>query len=527
MTVSLQVLFDELSRMAELDPQAKATCRRQADEVRFATTDEVSQLVDALLKTVEVGVEGPTAGNSHHPDEALAATLAENLWRQGEAEPKPTWVGHLDQATVDKIVRLYRELDPVGDTRYGWLRLLAAERTPEALTRFAELVADDPPSGDTEVVLCFAPLLRPGRYNAAALFPRLLKALEHPHVAAVLLDLCNYLTRVGLVDDHPAAARVTQLAGLLGRLVAELQRLEENLDEWTGTTAERSARMAQSVALFVSLCDALARIGDTSVVGKLYQALEVAHRRLRTEAAAALARLGEAAGADVLVEMLAEPAVRGRALHYLEEIGSEDRIPDEYGSPVARAEGELALWLSQPTQLGVAPTSISLVDSRRLAWPGYVEPIDCYLFRYECRWPQGELAGVAVAGPVTYTLSADLADLSPDDIYASFAGWHAEHEEIYEIDADRLSGAQRHTAGRMLDVARQGGYQSIELVKLGYFFGEAEAVATARRGQISGAIIVDRQSVHWYPRGATSRPVGPSEAYYIHKGRKILRTFNP
>lgn len=527
MTASLTELFSDLRRYRELAVHAKDTCRRQAALVRFATADQVSNLVDVLLKTAEAGVQEQTPQQEHQLDDDLLAALAENLWRHREADSKPSWAGELDRTTIDKTGRLYRRLDRAGTARYRWLRLLAAERTPAALARFAELIVDEPPADDDEVVLCFAPLLRPGRYDPGVLFPRLLEALKYPHVAAVALDLCNYLARCGLVGSHPATARVKQLADLLGRLVAELQRLEENPVKWTGTPAERSARMGQSVSLFVALCDALALIGDPRVVGKLYQATKVAHRGLRTEAGAALARLGEAAGADVLVEMLAEPVVRNRALGYLEEVGRQDRIPDEYRSPVARAEGDLAFWLAQPTQLGIAPTSITLVDSQRIKWPGYVEPVDCYLFQYECGWSQEKLDGVAIAGPVTYTLSADLADLPPDDIYAAFAGWHAEHEEMYEIDADQLSDAQRETAEQMLDAARGQGYQDVELALLGYFFGEPEAVATARRGQVSGVVVIDRQRAHWYPQGTTRRPLGPTEAYYIYKGRRILGTFNP
>ena len=50
------------------------------------------------------------------------------------------------------------------------------------------------------------------------------------------------------------------------------------------------------VGLAVALCDALAQIGNKEAIGKLYQAMDLSHRRLRTEAAAALAKLGEEAG---------------------------------------------------------------------------------------------------------------------------------------------------------------------------------------------------------------------------------------
>src|SRR6185312_3349414 len=129
--------------------------------------------------------------------------------------------------------------------------------------------------------------------------------------------------------------------------------------------------------------DALALIGDKSAVGKLYQALRVGHRRLRTEAAAALARLGEAQGADELAQLAAEPIARLRVLAYTDELGLKEKIDPQYTTAVARAEAELCVWLAEPTQYGVPPTSCELFDCRRQHWPGFDDPVDCFLFQFQ------------------------------------------------------------------------------------------------------------------------------------------------
>ena len=127
--------------------------------------------------------------------------------------------------------------------------------------------------------------------------------MSHPSVAAPILDLCNYLTREGRVPQHPASTRKHEVLTLLGDLVQRLEKLAEN--EETEPAALRGPRtqVDDGVSLIVALCDACALVGDKEAVGKLHQAFELKHRRVRTEAAAALARLGEADGEKSLVAL--------------------------------------------------------------------------------------------------------------------------------------------------------------------------------------------------------------------------------
>jgi hypothetical protein len=285
-------------------------------------------------------------------------------------------------------------------------------------------------------------------------------------------------------------------------------------------------QVADAVALLVPLCDALALVGDTTIVDRLRKALVLSHRRLRTEVAGALARLGDEQGIEVLVQLTAEPVVRTIALAYLEGLGALPRVPQQYRTAVARAEGDLARWLAQPTRFGLPPGEIELFDACTQLWPGYEEPVDCFLFRYDYRLPQGEFSGVGMGAPATYSFYADLQDLSPSDIYAVYAGWSAEHEELTETPAANLSQAQ----SALWEEARQRlealGYEEIHLAKLGHFFSQDVPVAVARRGDQHGVLVADDQEVLWYPNRGSSRPLGPAEAYYLYKGRKILGAFN-
>jgi hypothetical protein len=313
-------------------------------------------------------------------------------------------------------------------------------------------------------------------------------------------------------------------------LAQSLSRLEEQPPGAGDSPHELSRRVAQGVALAVSLCDALALIGDRSVVGKLYQALEVRHRRLRTEAAAALARLGEEQGRAELVALAAEPTARLRVLAYANELGLADRIEPQYATPEARAEAELCVWLAEPTQYGVPPTACELFDHRKQQWPGFAAPVDCYLFRFQYVLTVDErersYSNIGIAGPLVHAFVADLGDLPPDDIYAAFAGWQAQHEEIREYDVARLSQSERLEMERLKRRLHDAGFSQIEPQRMGYFFGDKALVATASREGVDGVAIADFTDIVFFPTKHRRRPLGVEEAYAIYKGRRLLKAFN-
>jgi len=371
----------------------------------------------------------------------------------------------------------------------------------------------------------FAPLFQARDYDPASLFPRLFDGLSHISVAAVILDLANYVTRQRLVSLHPGTERRDELAALLGGIVGHLGRLESSPPE--GETAETlGKKVNEGVAMAVSLCDALALVGDKSVTGKLHQALSLGHRRLRTEAAAALAALGEEAGVEALVALAAEPVTRLRVLAYAEELGVLDKVGEEYLTAEARAEAEMTLWLAEPSQIGIPPTKCELVDRRNQHWPGYDDRVECYLFRFTYDLGQVNFSNIGIAGPLTHAFGADLCDLSPNDIYAAFAGWHAKHDEIIEVDVEHLNDIQRTDVARFERRLRDEGYDAIQPLTLGVFFGDRSLVAKAVQEGISGVAVADMEQTSWFPRGANSRPLGSHEAYCIYKGRKLLQFFN-
>jgi hypothetical protein len=456
---------------------------------------------------------------SPQADQLLAAALAQAI-RDGRQVPDVSLVG-----------RLYRHLGEASHARGQLLAWLAARGTDDQLASYVELLLSDPPRDDHDVVQALAPLFRRGRLSAAGqLFPALLDALCHPQLAAPVLDLANFMMRSGAASTHPAADRSPQLIELLGQVGQSLARLEERPDEQLSPT-DLSRLVASTVALAVSLCDALALIGDPKAIGKLRQALAIGHRRLRTEAAAALAHLGDETGISELVRLAEEPVARLRVLAYADELGIRQRIDPQFQTPAAEAEAELAVYLAEPTQFGIPPAEIELFDQRTQYWPGYAEPVECFLFRYTYAVTvegigERSLSNIGIAGPTTHALLADLADLPPADIYAAYAGWQAEHEEIKEYDVSRLSKSEKLEAERLARRLHDAGHQAIEPQLMGYFFGNRALVAQTELQGIPGIAIADSVDIGFFPMRNARRPLGARECYSIYKGRQLLATFN-
>ncbi len=428
----------------------------------------------------------------------------------------------LGPEVVSRVEQLYRALGDANRARHHLLKWLAADGSRAALERFAELAVSDPPKEPTDILEAFAPLFAQAGPELPVVFPRLLDANSSPVVLTAALDLANDLVRRRSAGRHPAAERVSRLVELLGGIVGRLGLLSERPQHYAATSEELGRMISESVGLVVALCDALAIIGDQAAIGKLLPALELPHRRVRLEAAAALARLGHESGGQALGELARDPACRQRALAYLAELGLLDLAAAGDRTPLARAEGELAAWLSEHTQYGLPPTEIALVDARRLAWPGYDEPRDCYLFRFTYRLAGKTIEGLALAGPTLQQLPTDVEGLATDDYYALAAGRETISNEIKEISADEVQTQLAEAWRTVQERLAVGGYSVLELALVGYFFGQRYFVARAMRAGQSGVVIDDGVTCEWIANGLSSEG-----AYWRHKGFKLLSSFNP
>jgi hypothetical protein len=431
---------------------------------------------------------------------------------------------------AESLLETFSEFPGARMRLLGWLTTFDS---PEILEMVASEMVENPPESPQDATLTLSSLFRARRlYPVEALFPRMLDGLGSPALSALILDLGNFLMRHRRAKRHPAESLSKSLQQLLRQVLNQLELLEESpaiqpdSDDPQASARGRMEQINEGVTLAISLCDTLAWTGDRSAIDLLQRASELSHRRLRTEAASAMARLDDERGIEILSGLAAEPVVRLRALAYLRELGQEERVPQEYRTREAQAESEMVVHLAEPTQFGLPPSVCDLLDQKTQFWPGYDNSIECFLFHFQYRAGGSSYSNVGIVGPLTRSVVADLTDLPPPDIYAFYAGWHADHEDIREVSPLEAERAFASDLAKLKRKALDSGLEQMEAQKLGLFFGDKILVATGMRNQVPGAAVIDDATVAFYPFAGKRVPIGPDEAYDIYKGKRLLASFN-
>jgi len=486
-----------------------------------AHLEDVLQLLDGLCSYLR---DADPSDDNIRLDPLLRCFVA--WWTQPGKPMAETWQ---DTELVEKNRQLYDLLGPESKQRHHLLIPLANSNWPEDLDVLMDLLIGDPPLDESGLAQIFACLLRAPVEVIQRILPRLLTGLDNPKVASFSLDLVNYIHRHYRLEAHPARGRVHQLTRLLDGIVSGLEKLQASNEAAGVAGSENLAAAASGLPLVVGLCDALGLIGDSTAIPVLQSALDLKHRRVRTEAAAALARLGDETGTRQLIALAEEPIARLRVVSYAEELDLYDQLPEQYTGPGALAQAELVSYLASPNQFGVPPTSCELLDSRTLYWPSFEEPRDCYLFRYSYQSIDGETTSaytnIGIAGPLAHCLRTNLCALDLDDVYAIFAGWQVEHEEIFEQEFSTLRPRDRPRFDRLLLDMEAADYTEVLPKLAARFFGDDVVVASAKYQQKDGFAVCDHAEIAWFP-AAASQEIAAVEAIWIYKGRRLLRSFN-
>ncbi|MCC9599291.1 HEAT repeat domain-containing protein [Stieleria sp. JC731] len=411
--------------------------------------------------------------------------------------------------------------------RHLLLQLLAHARSDQSLQVLVSRLLARPLEDWMQVGQVLGPLMSHDDWDTDAVFPKILESISEPSMAAPMLDLANYLYRSERVDPHPAESLTNSLQELLGAVSRRLERFEEDPRSLGDDVPTVQKRLGEAVALAVSLCDCLASIGDPTSVAKLNQTVTLKHRRVQCEAAGALAKLGDEDGRKRLIELADEPAARLRAIAYADELGFADEIDEKLRTDEATAEAEMALWLSQPHQMGVPPTHVEVAANRRLLWPSFDDPVDVILVRFEYNTGNSVYSNIGLTGPGVCALSCDLADMPIDDIYAIYAGWHAEHPDIFTVPAESQNEAQIRAMEAFLQHLQHLGYEDVKPKLLGLFLDERAGVFSATREGTECLVVTDNLETIDHATAGRNRPLGPEDIFNLFKGRKMLRTFNP
>jgi hypothetical protein len=432
-------------------------------------------------------------------------------------------LGELDPMAIAAVEQ---QLPAPTPNRFRLLYALAAARNPASLKCLAEILCQRPPANWIETGQLLSPLYQGQDWSVDSFFPAALGCLEHRSMASPLLDLANWVYRQKKSPQHPFVDRKEQLSDLLAHVVGRLGRFEED-PRFFGDSVEQVQRVLnEAVALAISLCDALGLIGWEGATGRLYQAMELRHRRVQTEAAGALASLGVEAGKQRLVELAAEPAARLRVLTYADELGCPELIDDSFRTPAARAEAEMALWRAQPQNMGTPPSEVSVISSRRLYWPSFDSPVDCHLVRFNYHFGDRSYSNIGITGPLVHAIAADLTERSVDDIYAIYAGWHVEHPDIFRVEPKQWNAAQQRLSRPLLKHLDRIGLTDVQPSSLGFFLGEHALIVRAKRDNRDYLVITDGSETLESPVNGRNRQFDIDDVWHLYLGQKMLRTFN-
>lgn len=519
----------EAIRQATIEPESLASLAQFTQHFGQLSVEEVTDLVVELVRLTE---NSELETRREPLDQAIQAVFQGLVqWRLQH--------GDLDSMVQDEwqsgLESLYLWAAPDSNLRnlvLSWLSTAGTEAKPyePALRRWAEFICTDPPENRIGIQLAFGALMCRDWDPPMWLLERLLhEGIAHSQIAPAVFDLFNFYFRAGVLSRHPAADRAAELCGLVGRMGESLGVIEDGKSKFADPV-QVGRQVSDSVAMVVALCDALALCEYVEAIPTLQSLLKLKHRRVQTEAAAALARLGDESGKVALIKLAEEPVCRLRVLAFAEELGFMKEVSLELRGEIARAESELAIWLSEPSQVGVAPTFVRLIDNREMVWPSYENQVQCYLFEYG--YGEGDQANrnIGIAGPLTYAFPADLTGLPIEDMYALFAGWQTVHQEVFLLAVDKAAAAFPNEWMRVMRTLQDAELNAVIIHTAASFFSRLVAIASCRwmhgEDSISGTVIVDQEHVSRVPEGNKDAPIDWELAFCLWRGKQLLNTFN-
>jgi hypothetical protein len=158
-------------------------------------------------------------------------------------------------------------------------------------------------------------------------------------------------------------------------------------------------------------------------------------------------------------------------------------------------------------------------------WPSYEHPVLCYLLKFKYGLGSQAYENIGIVGPTVFAFREDLRWLELEDVYAAFAGWQAEHPELYELPPEAALQSHQPLVQRALQLLEEHDFSEPEVELLGHFFGEWLLVLSARSPHGDGYAITDGKVVNWFGNH-DDHPVSAQFAYLVYRGRRLLRAFN-
>ncbi|MFT3879407.1 MAG: hypothetical protein QM703_07085 [Gemmatales bacterium] len=282
--------------------------------------------------------------------------------------------------------------------------------------------------------------------------------LEHPHALRVMESLGQHLSpgfiRIAFLDwvnTFALAQRITRHPFDTQEGMAFLRQLltDQNSQHYS---------FAQSASA------ALPFLQSAQRQELLALSLDHASPDVQMEVHWASAKLGSAAGVNILSRLCLDPSRSKQACQYLRELDHAEAIPKEVLHPAFMAQSELVAWLAHPDEFGRPPDEVKLFDARELYWPPTKDRRLVWLFQYAYDVDDApEIAqhgryevGIGMVGSITFSLIGEThPGMSPEDIYALHCCWELEYQ-----GAQLAPPARDIQSGRRLLAQHQQGFES-------------------------------------------------------------------
>ncbi|MBL8821204.1 MAG: hypothetical protein JNJ77_01360 [Planctomycetia bacterium] len=280
--------------------------------------------------------------------------------------------------------------------------------------------------------------------------------LEHPYGELILNELSNPIPGGFIAVAYLDWINAFCLAERLDAHPFDTDSGRQLLKQYLTDSDPQRYSYAQSAAA------SLPFLHDASRQELLALALDHASTDVQMEGAWASAKLGSAAGVNILARLCRDPAYSKKACQYLRELDLPEAIPNDVLDPAFAAQAELVAWLAHPEEFGHPPDEIRLFDMRELYWPPTNDRRRVWLFayRYAVDAEAEELhanpyeQGVGMVGSITFSLLGETSPkMPPEDIYALHCCWELE----FRGDA-RAPQVRDIRAGRQLLAQHQAGF---------------------------------------------------------------------
>jgi hypothetical protein len=391
------------------------------------------------------------------------------------------------------------------------LKILAMYASPEATPRIVQAARDGFHANDYiwQVILS---IYSDGHPERGRLFEGLRDPLPQGFMAVAFLDAVNEAVLEESLQRHPFNS----------------PRGKELLLKFLTSSNSAETSYAQSATA------ALPFIGNPERDQLLALAMDHPDQDVQMEAVWAAAKLGSSGGLKTLSRYCLELERSMRARNYLTELERDDMIPEAALEPDFQAKAEFSDWLLNPNELGCAPDELEVVDHRVLKWPLDDEEKPFWTMKYRLRDRTGlgqDDVGYGVVGSVIQCHAGyETGALLPEDLYAIHCYWEAEDAGlIRELEPEDPSEFARMSAQWPSGPSELGEIVRIaELAPQLNYPQRLVALATGRREQEEGWVVLDGRRSRWYPRSEWTSDLeldSDSEDFgilAIHVGRQLL-----